>query len=47
VFCAEEASIPIKCYSPELMVAPVYNAKEFDNALLLDDNKEGSDVRAR
>lgn len=29
------------------MVAPVYNAKEFDNALLLDDSKEGSDVRAR
>jgi ATP-dependent NAD(P)H-hydrate dehydratase len=32
VFCAEEAAIPIKCYSPELMVAPVYCAKEFDQA---------------
>lgn len=31
-FCAEEASIPIKCYSPELMVAPIYSAKEFDAA---------------
>jgi hypothetical protein len=24
VFCAEEAAIPIKCYSPELMVSPYY-----------------------
>ena len=32
VFCAEEAAIPIKCYSPELMVAPVYQAHEFDHA---------------
>ncbi|CAJ1918923.1 unnamed protein product [Cylindrotheca closterium] len=30
VFCAEEAAIPIKTYSPELMVASVYSAKEFD-----------------
>ena len=30
VFCADEAATAIKCYSPELMVAPVYNAKEFD-----------------
>ena len=30
VFCAEEAAIPIKTYSPELMVAPVYSAKKFD-----------------
>lgn len=30
VFCAEEAAIPIKTYSPELMVAPVYSAKEFE-----------------
>ena len=30
VFCAEEASIPIKCYSPELMVKSVYSTKEFD-----------------
>ena len=33
VFCAQEASIPIKCYSPELMVAPVYNAKDFDDCV--------------
>jgi NAD(P)H-hydrate repair Nnr-like enzyme with NAD(P)H-hydrate dehydratase domain len=26
VFCAEEAAIPIKSYSPELMVAPVYSS---------------------
>lgn len=31
VFCADEAAVPIKCYSPELMVAPVYNAKQFDD----------------
>ncbi len=30
-FCAEEASIPIKSYSPELMVAPVYKAADFDS----------------
>jgi Carbohydrate kinase len=29
-FCAQEAAIPIKCYSPELLVAPVYSATEFD-----------------
>ena len=31
VFCAKEASIPIKCYSPELMVQSVYSVKEFDD----------------
>lgn len=30
VFCAEEAAMAIKCYSPELMVSPVYCAKDFD-----------------
>jgi ATP-dependent NAD(P)H-hydrate dehydratase len=33
VFCAREATIPIKCYSPELMVAGVYSAADFDEAL--------------
>jgi len=33
VFCASEASIPIKCYSPELMVAPVYEASSFDSCV--------------
>ena len=33
VFCAEEASVPIKCYSPELLVSPVYQAKKFDNCV--------------
>lgn len=32
VFCAQEAAMAIKCYSPELMVAPVYNAQQFNNA---------------
>lgn len=36
VFCAEEAAVPIKCYSPELMVAPVYNTNDFNKALHLD-----------
>ena len=31
VFCAEEACIPIKCYSPELMVQSVYSVKELDH----------------
>ena len=30
LFCAQEASLAIKSYSPELMVAPVYSAKEFN-----------------
>lgn len=30
VFTAEEAATPLKCYSPELMVQPVYRAAEFD-----------------
>lgn len=32
-FCAEEAAVPIKSYSPELMVVPVYKASEFDEAV--------------
>jgi ATP-dependent NAD(P)H-hydrate dehydratase len=32
VFTAAEAALPIKCYSPELMVAPVYSAAAFDQA---------------
>eukprot|EP00934_Nitzschia_sp_Nitz4_P009410 Nitzschia sp. Nitz4//scaffold116_size91068//47064//48282//NITZ4_004958-RA/size91068-processed-gene-0.28-mRNA-1//1//CDS//3329533578//9400//frame0 len=35
-FCAQEASLPIKCYSPELMVAPVYSAEEFDHLVASD-----------
>lgn len=38
VFCAQEASLPIKCYSPELMVAPVYSATDFDR--LVENNKK-------
>mmetsp|Transcript_15726 Transcript_15726/g.44071 ORF Transcript_15726/g.44071 Transcript_15726/m.44071 type:complete len:431 (+) Transcript_15726:92-1384(+) len=30
VFCAEEACLPIKCYSPELMVTSIYSASKFD-----------------
>ncbi|KAL3919015.1 MAG: hypothetical protein SGILL_003965 [Bacillariaceae sp.] len=37
VFCASEAATPIKCYSPELMVASVYNGKEFDAAVVQED----------
>lgn len=32
-FCAEEAAIPLKSYSPELMVAPVYKAASFNEVL--------------
>jgi hypothetical protein len=38
VFCAQEASLPIKCYSPELMVAPVYSAADFDR--LVENNQK-------
>jgi ATP-dependent NAD(P)H-hydrate dehydratase len=31
VFCAKEACIPIKCYSPELMVQSVYSVDELDD----------------
>jgi len=33
VFCAEESSVPIKCYSPELMVQGVYSIERFDALL--------------
>ncbi len=26
VFCASEAAVPIKCYSPDLIVSPIYNS---------------------
>uniref|UniRef100_A0A7S4R5I8 ATP-dependent (S)-NAD(P)H-hydrate dehydratase n=1 Tax=Ditylum brightwellii TaxID=49249 RepID=A0A7S4R5I8_9STRA len=42
VFCAEEAAIPIKCYSPELMVAPVYNAAEFEKEGQNEENASSS-----
>jgi ATP-dependent NAD(P)H-hydrate dehydratase len=32
IFCAQEAALAIKSYSPELMVAPVYTAAAFDKA---------------
>ena len=32
VLTAPEAALPIKCYSPELMVAPVYSATDFTRA---------------
>ncbi len=32
VLTAQEAALPIKCYSPELMVEAVYMAAEFDDA---------------
>lgn len=44
VFCAKEAEIPIKSYSPELMVASVYNAAEFD-ALVSKEQKLRSEIQ--
>lgn len=40
IFCAEEASLAIKSYSPELMVAPVYSAKEFNKHVHSNDDDE-------
>ena len=37
VFCANEAAVPIKCYSPELMVQGVYSVADLD-ALLQEEN---------
>ena len=39
VFCAQEAALAIKSYSPELMVAPVYSAKEFNKHVDKQDDK--------
>lgn len=33
IFCATEASVPIKCYSPELMVQGVYSIQQLDELL--------------
>ena len=44
VFCAKEAAIPIKCYSPELMVSSVYAAEEFTHALEME-GLEGEQLR--
>jgi NAD(P)H-hydrate repair Nnr-like enzyme with NAD(P)H-hydrate dehydratase domain len=33
IFCAAEASVPIKCYSPELMVQGVYSIQQLDELL--------------
>jgi ATP-dependent NAD(P)H-hydrate dehydratase len=41
VFCAEEAAGPIKSYSPELMVASVYSASQFDQ--LVDKDEKDSE----
>jgi ATP-dependent NAD(P)H-hydrate dehydratase len=44
VFCAEEATMPIKCYSPELMVASVYVGKDFD-AIVKKDQIESKEAQ--
>ena len=44
VFCAKEAEIPIKSYSPELMVASVYSAADFD-ALVSKEQKLRSEIQ--
>lgn len=41
-FCAEEAAVPLKSYSPELMVAPVYKAAAFNEVL----RRNGSEIVA-
>jgi hypothetical protein len=33
VLCAHEASIPIKCYSPELMVQGIYSIADMESLL--------------
>lgn len=39
VYCASEACIPIKCYSPELMVQGVYSIEKLDTLM-----KEGEEI---
>ena len=42
VFCAQEATIPIKSYSPELMVTSVYSAADFDQLVKNGEEKSES-----
>lgn len=43
IFTAQEAALPIKCYSPELMVTPVYRAADFDQVAKSDDDYDDND----
>ncbi|GAX12036.1 hypothetical protein FisN_8Lh136 [Fistulifera solaris] len=47
VLTAQEAALPIKCYSPELMVEAVYVASEFDDAKNNQQIEELSDAMAQ
>lgn len=51
ILCANEAMVPLKSYSPELMVEGVYSAKEFDDLLsstsLVGTEEEQQEVRDR
>ena len=52
VFCAKEACIPIKCYSPELMVQGVYSVEELDafaeiSVMSDEDNSKAVEARKR
>jgi len=40
IFCADEATVPIQCYSPELIVIGVYNAFDFDQLNNNNDKKK-------
>ena len=52
VFCAKEASLPIKSYSPELMVIPFYSHEEIfdqedkieEKVVLNEEDEEEQDV---
>ena len=44
IFTAQEAVTAIKCYSPELMVAPVYSATEFSNLVQHTHTPAGQDL---
>jgi ATP-dependent NAD(P)H-hydrate dehydratase len=48
VYCAEEAATPLKSYSPELMVTPMYSAKDLsDNASAVDIASAGERAAGR
>ena len=44
VHCANEALIPLKSYSPELMVEGVYSATAFDSLVEMKDHNENGDI---
>jgi ATP-dependent NAD(P)H-hydrate dehydratase len=44
IFCSDQAATPIKCYSPELMVTPVYRDFLMDETLQIQNTTEQAEL---